>query len=151
MIIKQSKVAISTFFLRETDAPSKRKSSRKMKLMTWIKEKQKMKRMQKMSAAKMIILTRKSDIENTLTARKNIVEIKRFKKLMIFKIIFEGSKKILKFNDFWIKDIASTATLRRERFKMMIHEIKIKNMPQDIKNDEAKVMKKVDEIMHSGL
>ena len=48
----------------------------------------------------MIALTRKSNIENTLIARKNIVEIKRFKKLMIFRIIFEESKKILKFNNF---------------------------------------------------
>ena len=53
-----------------------------------------------MSAAKMIALTHKSNIENTLTARKNIVEVKKFKELMIFRIIFEGSKKILKFNNF---------------------------------------------------
>ena len=59
-----------------------------------------MKRMQKMNAAEMIILTYKSNIENTLTARKNIVKIKKFKKLMIFKVIFEESKKILKFNNF---------------------------------------------------
>ena len=59
-----------------------------------------MKRMQRMNAAEMIILTRKSNIENTLIARKNIVEIKKFKKLIIFRIIFEESKKILKFNDF---------------------------------------------------
>ena len=110
-----------------------------------------MKRMQRMSATKMIALTRESDIENTLTARKNIVEIKKFKKLMIFRIIFEKSKKILKFNDFWIKDVASTTILRREKSEMMIHEIKIKNMPQNIKNDEAKMMKKADKIMHSRL
>ena len=56
--------------------------------------------MQKISAIKIIILIRKSNIENTLTAHKNIVEIKKFKKLMIFKVIFEESKNILKFNDF---------------------------------------------------
>ena len=55
--------------------------------------------MQKMNATEIIILTNKSNIENTLTARKNIVKIRKFKKLMIFKIIFEKSKKILKFND----------------------------------------------------
>ena len=56
--------------------------------------------MQKMSAAKMIILTRKSNINDILTARKNIVKIKKFKKLIIFTVIFEESKKILKFNNF---------------------------------------------------
>ena len=59
-----------------------------------------MKRVQRMSAAEMIILICKSNIEDTLTARKNIVKIKKFKRLMIFKIIFEKNKKILKFNDF---------------------------------------------------
>ena len=53
-----------------------------------------------MSATEIIVLIRKSNIENTLIARKNVVKIKKFKKLMIFRIIFEKSKKILKFNDF---------------------------------------------------
>ena len=56
--------------------------------------------MQKMSATKIITLTHKLNIENTLIARKNIIEIKKFKKLIIFKIIFEENKKMLKFNNF---------------------------------------------------
>ena len=56
--------------------------------------------MQKMNAVKMIALTRKSNIENMLIKRKNIIKIKKFKKLMIFRIIFEKNKKILKFNNF---------------------------------------------------
>ena len=56
--------------------------------------------MQKMNATKIIILTYKLNIENTLIARKNIIKIKKFKKLMIFKIIFEKNKKILKLNNF---------------------------------------------------
>ena len=56
--------------------------------------------MQKMNATEIIILIYELNIKNTLTARKNIVKIKRFIKLMIFKIISEESKKILKFNDF---------------------------------------------------
>ena len=107
--------------------------------------------MQKIKIAKIIILIRELNIENTLTARKNIVKIKKFKKLMIFKIIFESNKKILKFNDFLIKNIVSTMILRREKFKIIIHEIKIKNMFQDIKNEKAKMRKKIDEIMHLKL
>ena len=53
-----------------------------------------------MNATKMIVLTHKLNIENILIARKNILKVKKFKKLMIFKIIFEKSKKILKFNNF---------------------------------------------------
>ena len=56
--------------------------------------------MQRMNEIKIIILTCELNIKNTLTARKNIIEIKKYKKLMIFKIIFERNKKIRKFNDF---------------------------------------------------
>ena len=56
--------------------------------------------MQKINATKIIILICKSNIENTLIARKNIIKIRKFKKFMIFKIIFEKNKKILKFNKF---------------------------------------------------
>ena len=34
---------------------------------------------------------------------------------------------------------------------MMIHKIKIKNMFQDIKNENVKIIKKIDEIMHLRL
>ena len=59
-----------------------------------------MKRVQKMNATEMITLICELNIENTLTARKNIVKIRKYKRSMIFKIVFEESKKILKFNDF---------------------------------------------------
>ena len=59
-----------------------------------------MKRVQKINIMKMIALTRESDIINTLITHKNIIEIKKFKKLMMFKIIFEESRRILKLNDF---------------------------------------------------
>ena len=56
--------------------------------------------MQRMNAAKIIILIHKLNIKNMLIAHKNIIKIKKFKKLMIFKIIFKENKKILKFNNF---------------------------------------------------
>ena len=59
-----------------------------------------MKKMQKMNIVKIIALTHELNTMNMLFARKNIVEIRKFKKLMIFEIIFEKSKKILKLNDF---------------------------------------------------
>ena len=52
-----------------------------------------------MNATEMIVLTRESNINNTIIAHKNIIKIKKYKKLMIFRIIFEESKKILKFNE----------------------------------------------------
>ena len=141
-------ITISTFLLREIKVFSKQKLNKKMKLMIWIKKEEEIKWVQKISAAEMIARTRELNIENMLIVCKNIVKIKKFKKLMIFRIIFEENKKILKFNKFLIKNVISTTTLRRERFKMIIHEIKIKNIFQDIKNKKTKIIKKVDEIMH---
>ena len=59
-----------------------------------------MKRIQKMSATKMITLTRESNANTTLSTRKNIQRIKRFKSMIVFKVNFESNKKILKFNDY---------------------------------------------------
>ena len=56
--------------------------------------------MQKLNATKIIISTCKSNIKNILNARKNIVKIKKFKKLIIFRIISEEIKKTSKFNNF---------------------------------------------------
>ena len=151
IIFKDANVAFLTLSMLAINAFSKRRFNKKIKLITWIKKNQKMKKMQKMSAAKIIALTRELNTMNTLFARKNIVKIKKFKKLMIFKIVFKKNKKILKLNNFWIKNVAITTTFRRERFEIMIHEIKVKNMFQNIKNENAKVIKKIDEIMHSKL
>ena len=63
-------------------------------------EKSKNEKNAKMNITKIVVLTRELNTMNTLSARKNIVEIRKFKKLMIFRIIFEESKKTLKLNDF---------------------------------------------------
>ena len=53
-----------------------------------------------MNAAKIMILIYKFNITNTLTARKNIRKVQKFNKLIVFKMIFEKSKRVLKLNDF---------------------------------------------------
>ena len=148
---KSAEVAFSVSSVLAASAPPKRRLSKEMELVAWIKGDQEMKRVQKMSAAEVVALARGPDTVNTLPARKNIVEVRRFKRLVVFKIVSEGSKKILKSNDFWIKDVVITATLRREKFGVMIHEVRVKSMPQDIKNGGAKVIEKAGEVMHSEL
>ena len=56
--------------------------------------------MQKINAIKIIALIYKLNTINTLFIRKNIVEVKEFKKLIIFRIIFKENKRLLKSNDF---------------------------------------------------
>ena len=53
-----------------------------------------------MNAEKMITLMYNLNVNITLTTRKNIMKIQKFKKMMIFKMIFEESKKILKLINF---------------------------------------------------
>ena len=53
-----------------------------------------------MSAKEIMTLTREFNVAITLTACKNIIKMQKFKKLLMFRMIFERSKKILKSNDF---------------------------------------------------
>ena len=53
-----------------------------------------------MSAKEMMILTREFNVAIRLTARKDIMKMQKFKKLIMFRVISEKSKKILKTNDF---------------------------------------------------
>ena len=50
-----------------------------------------------------------------------------------------------------MKDVIKTTTFRREKSGVIIHEIKIKNMFSDIKNEKTKIMRKINDIMHSEL
>ena len=52
--------------------------------------------MEKINSTEMIALIYKLNNKSILIARKDIVKIKIFKRLMIFKVIFEKSKKIFK-------------------------------------------------------
>ena len=64
------------------------------------KKTQKIKRVQKMGAKEMIILTCEFNVAITLIMRTNIIKMRKFKKVIMFRMISEKSKKILKSNDF---------------------------------------------------
>ena len=53
-----------------------------------------------MNITEIIALIYKLNIKNTLSTCKNTVKIRKFEKLMIFKVISKKNKKILKFNNF---------------------------------------------------
>ena len=50
-----------------------------------------------------------------------------------------------------MKNVVIITTFRRKKFEIIIHKIKIKNMFQNIKNENAKVIEKINEIMHLKL
>ena len=88
---------------------------------------------------KLIILIYEFNVAITLTARKNIMKVQKFKKLIMFRMIFEKSKKILKLNDIQVKNVVTTAIFRRKKFKIMMHKIKVKSISQNI---SANIIKK---------
>jgi len=80
--------------------------------------------------------------------QKNIQRIKRFKRIIIFRINIKSSKTILKSNDFWVKKILITTTIYRKRAKVIIHNIRIKSMLKNIKKRKAKIIIKLCKIMY---
>ncbi len=69
--------------------------------------------------------------------------MKRWSDLLIFQVKIKDSKKILKKNDFWIKEISLNASLHEVSFKVVIHEIKVEEMSKDIKKKRAKALIKI--------
>ncbi len=75
--------------------------------------------------------------------RKNIETMKRWSNLLIFWVKIENSKRILKKNDFWIKEISLNTSLHKVSFKIVIHEIKVEEMFKDIKKMKMKALIKI--------
>ncbi len=63
----------------------------------------------------------------------------------------KSSKKTLKKNDFWIKEILLNICLREISFEVVIHEIKIKEMSKNIKKKEMKMLIKINKDIHSKM
>ena len=60
----------------------------------------------------------------------------------------KNSKRILKKNGFWIKEISLNASLCKVNFKIVIHEIKIEEMFKDIKKKRMKALIKINKDIH---
>ncbi len=63
----------------------------------------------------------------------------------------KSSKKTLKKNDFWIKEISSNICLCKVSFEVVIHEIKIEEMFKNIKKKEMKALIKINKNIHSEM
>ncbi len=63
----------------------------------------------------------------------------------------KSSKKILKKNNFWIKEILLNICLCKISFKVVIHEIKIEEMFKNIKKKETKMLIKINKDIHSEM
>ncbi len=124
---------------------------KKFKIKIFIKEKEKIKRIMITTTENIVRWTKEIDINETLLTCKNIKTMKRWSNLLIFQVKMKDSKRILKKNDFWIKEISLNASLHEVSFKIVIHEIKVEEMSKDIKKKRAKALIKINKDIHSKI
>ncbi len=124
---------------------------KKFKIKIFVKEKKKIKRIMMTTTKNIVRWAKEIDINKTLLTCKNIETMKRWSNLLIFWIKMKDSKKILKKNDFWIKEISLNASLHEVSFKIMIHEIKIEEMFKDIEKKKMKALIKINKDIHSKM
>ncbi len=63
----------------------------------------------------------------------------------------KNSKRILKKNDFWIKEISLNICLCEVSFEVVIHKIKVKEMSKNIKKKEVRMLIKINKDIHSEM
>ncbi len=124
---------------------------KKFEIKIFVKEKEKIKRIMMTTTKNIVRWAREIDVNEMLLMHKDIKTMKRWSNLLIFWIKIEDSKRILKKNDFWIKEISLNASLHEVSFKIVIHEIKIEEMSKDIKKKRAKALIKINKDIHSKM
>ena len=77
--------------------------------------------------------------------------MKRWLKLLIFQVKIKNSKKTLKKNNFWIKEILLNACLHKISFEVVIHEIRVEEMSKNIEKKEARTLIKINKDIHSKM
>ncbi len=121
---------------------------KKFKIKIFIKEKEKIKKIMMITTKNIVKWAREIDVDKMLSTCKNIETMKRWSNLLIFQVKMKDSKRILKKNDFWIKEISSNASLCKVSFKILIHEIRIEEMSKDIEKKRAKALIKINKDIH---
>ncbi len=120
----------------------------KFEIKIFVKEKEKIKKIMMITTENIMKWVKEIDIDKMLLTRKNIEIMKKWSNLLIFWIKIKDSKKILKKNDFWIKEISLNISLYEVSFKIVIHEIKVEEMFKNIKKKKMKAFIKINKNIH---
>ncbi len=123
----------------------------KFEVKIFIKEKEEIKKIMMITIKNIVRWVRKIDVDEMLLTCKNIEMMKRWLKLLIFQVKMKNSKKILKKNDFWIKEISLNICLYKISFKIVIHKIKIEEMFKNIKKKKMRILIKINKDIHSEM
>ena len=129
-------------------ASSMQNHCKKFKIKIFVKEKKKIKRIMMITIKNIVKWAREIDVNEMLSTCKNIKIMKRWSNLLIFQVKTKDRKKILKKNNFWIKEILLNASLHEVSFKIVIHEIKVEEMFKDIEKKKAKALIKINKDIH---
>jgi len=123
----------------------------KFEVKIFIKEKEEVKRIMMTTTKNIVKWAREIDVDEMLSTCKNIEMMKRWSKLLIFQVKTKSSKKTLKKNDFWIKEISLNACLHKISFEVVIHEIKVEEMFKNIEKKEMRILIKINKDIHSEM
>jgi len=141
----------SHFMFNVNISSSMQNHCKKFEVKIFIKEKEEVKRIMMIIMKNIVRWAREIDIDKMLLTCKNIEMMKRWLKLLIFWVKMKSSKKTLKKNDFWIKEILLNAYLHEISFEVVIHEIKIEEMSKNIKKKEMRMLIKINKDIHSEM
>jgi len=130
---------------------SMRNHYEKFEVKIFIKEEEEVKRIMKTTMKNIVKWAREIDVDKTLSTRKNIEMMKRWSRLLIFQVKTKSSKRTLKKNDFWIKEISLNICLREISFEVVIHEIRIEEMFKNIEKKEIRMLIKINKDIHSKM
>ncbi len=121
---------------------------KKFKIKIFVKKKEKIKKIMMITTKNIMRWVREINVDEMLLTRKNIKIMKKWSNLLIFWIKIKDSKRILKKNDFWIKEISLNISLHKISFKIVIHEIKVEEMSKNIEKKRVKTLIKINKNIH---
>ncbi len=121
---------------------------KKFKIKIFVKKKEKIKKIMMITTKNIMRWVREINVDEMLLTRKNIKIMKKWSNLLIFWIKMKDSKRILKKNDFWIKEISLNISLHKISFKIVIHEIKVEEMSKNIEKKRVKTLIKINKDIH---
>ncbi len=123
----------------------------KFEVKIFIKEKEEIKRIMMTITKNIVRWVKEIDVNEMLLMCKNIETMKKWSKLLIFWIKMKSSKRTLKKNDFWIKEISLNAYLHEVSFEVVIHEIRIEETSKNIEKKEMRMLIKINKDIHSEM
>ena len=150
--IARRNVAMITFDIN-VKTTSTLSSKRELKIAIKVIEQKKIQLAQKMTSKKIVKKTR--DIETKQDSRKDILTARcHFKEIIVLKINNEKSRKTLRNDKDWTKNIYEKTNLKRQINIVIVHEIRVKNIlnqSERWKKKSIKTLKRMNATFHSSL